>query len=95
VQRKGGNKVIIKKVYRDKRRYFGYIEPKTKYQKRKLDTVYDFLMFCKKQLKIKKLNELRISHIEEYLSIKKYWSEGTKKERRAILRAFYRRNSLE
>ena len=83
----------IAKVRRDKRRFLGVTSPKNKYQQRKEQTVLDFLFFQKKINNKKKLNEFEIRDIEKYIEIKE-WSEGTVKERRAILRAFYKRNSL-
>ena len=83
----------IAKVKKDKRRFFGHIQPKNKYQQRKEQTILDFLFFQKKIQGKKKLNEFEIRDIEKYIEIKE-WSKGTIKERVAILKAFYRRNSL-
>jgi hypothetical protein len=84
----------IAKVRRDKRRFLGFVTPKNKYQQRKESTVLDFLFFQKKLQKRKKLNKFKLEDIEKYIEAKKNWSLSTKKERRAILRAFYKRNSL-
>jgi len=72
----------------------GFVKPENKYQKRKEQTIFDFLFFQKKINNKKKLNEFEQTDIEKYIETKD-WKEGTKKERRAILQAFYRRNSLE
>ena len=83
----------INKIKKNKRRFLGFVNPENKYQQRKVSTVLDFLFFQKKIQGKKKLNEFEIRDIEKYIEIKE-WSEGTKKERVAILKAFYRRNSL-
>jgi len=88
----------ISKVRKDKRRYLGFIQPKNKYQQRKLSTVEDFLFYMKKIKKIKKLNEFRYFHISDYLKhLKedKNLKEGTLKEKEKILKAFYRRNKID
>jgi len=84
----------IAKVKKDKRRFFGFVTPKNKYQQRKVSTVLDFLFFQKKIQGKKKLNEFEIRDIEKYIEAKENWSLSTRKERVAILKAFYRRNSL-
>jgi len=88
----------ISKVRKDKRRYLGFIQPKNKYQQRKLSTVEDFLFYMKKIRKIKKLNEFRFYHIEDYLNFlkeNKGLKEGTILEKRKILKSFYKRNKLD
>ena len=84
----------IAKVRRDKRRFLGVTSPKNKYQQRKEQTVLDFLFFQKKINNKKKLNEFKPDDIEKYIEAKENWSLSTRKERVAILKAFYRRNSL-
>ena len=83
----------IAKVRRDKRRFLGFVTPKNKYQQRKESTVLDFLFFQKKLQKRKKLNEFKVKDIDMYIRAKN-WSLSTKKERVAMLKAFYRRDSL-
>ena len=83
----------INKIKKNKRRFLGFITPKNKYQKRKETTIFDFLFFQKKIQGKKKLNKFKKEDIEKYIETKD-WKEGTKKERRAILQAFYRRNSI-
>jgi len=87
----------IAKVRKDKRRYLGFKVPKTKYQKRKESTIFDFLFFMKKIKKIKKLNQFKIEYIKEYLQYKKQkdrLSEATIKEKKSIISSFYKRNML-
>ena len=83
----------IHKVKKDKRRFLGISKSKS-YQTKKENTVLDFLFWQKKQNKKKKLNEFELKDIEKYLKTKKYWSASTKKERKAILNKFYKRNNL-
>ena len=87
----------IAKIRKNKRRFFGFIKPKTKYQQRKESTVMDFLFFQKKTQKKKKLNEFQKIDIEKYLELKKQKHEladATLSEKKAILLAFFRRNQL-
>jgi len=87
----------ITKVRKDKRRFFGFIKPKTKYQQRKESTVMDFLFFQKKIMRKKKLNEFKETDIEKYLELKKdrdRLANATLLEKKAILKAFYKRNYL-
>lgn len=87
----------IGKIRKNKRRFLGFPAPKTKYQKRKEQTVMDFLFFMKKIKKIKKLNQFKHSHIEEYLLHKKTTnklSDATLKEKKSIISSFYKRNML-
>jgi hypothetical protein len=83
----------IGKIIKNKRRYLGFIKPKNKYQRRKEYTIFDFLFFQKKIQKKRKLSEFKLKDIDMYLQTKN-WSEGTKKERKSILRSFYKRNFL-
>ncbi len=88
----------ISKVRKDKRRYLGFPSPKTKYQKRKESTIFDFLFYMKKQRKIKKLNEFKYFHINDYLKHlkeKNNLAEATIQEKEKILKAFYRRNKID
>jgi hypothetical protein len=84
----------ISKIRKNKRRFLGFVKPENKYQKRKEQTIFDFLFFQKKIQGKKKLNKFKLEDIEKYIETKEDWKEGTKKERRAILQAFYRRNSI-
>lgn len=87
----------IHKIRKDKRRFFGFISPTTRYQQRKESTTFDFLFFQKKIQKRKKLNEFKLQDIEKYLEWKKQkdkLANATISEKRAIIRAFYRRNQL-
>lgn len=87
----------ISKIRKNKRRFFGFPRAKTKYQQRKESTVMDFLFFQKKVNKINKLNQFKLENIEEFLEWKKEkdrLAEATLSEKKAILLAFFRRNSL-
>ncbi len=88
----------ISKVRRDKRRYLGFPKAETKYQKRKESTIMDFLFYMKKNRRIKKLNEFKFYHIEDYLNYikeNKGLKEGTILEKRKLLKSFYKRNKLD
>ena len=83
-------------VKQNPRRYIGLNCSKT-YLKRKQRVIIDFLFFQKKIKKLKKFNQFRFSHIEEYLHFKKTnegLSDATLREKRSIISAFFKRNSL-
>ena len=87
----------IAKIRKNKRRFLGFPRAETKYQKRKENTVMDFLFFQKKVQKRKKLNEFQETDIQKYLGLKKQKHEladATLSEKKAILKAFFRRNQL-
>ncbi|WP_459893702.1 hypothetical protein [Desulfothermus okinawensis] len=88
----------IKKVIKDKRRFLGFVEPKTKYQKRKEKTIFTFLFYMKKVKKIKKMNQFRYYHIQDFLidlQKKENLAESTINEKEKILKAFFNRNKLD
>ncbi len=83
----------ITRIKKNKRRYFGWIKPITKYQKRKESTILSFLFFQKKVLQRKKLNEFKNEDIGKYLKTKQI-AKSTRMEKEKILKSFYSRNFL-
>ena len=88
----------ISKIRLNKRRFLGFPRAETKYQKRKENTIMDFLFFMKKTKKIKKLNQFKYYHIKDFLKYLKETKgnkQGTIQEKEKILKAFYRRNKID
>ena len=87
----------IAKIRKNKRRYLGFKQPKTKYQQRKESTILDFLFYMKKNRRIDRLNKFREFHILDYLKFlkqEKALADATILEKAKILQSFYRRNQL-
>ena len=88
----------ISKIRKNKRRYLGFPRAETKYQKRKESTIMNFLFYMKKQRKIKKLNEFKYFHINDYLKYlkeKNNLANTTIQEKEKILKSFYRHNKID
>ena len=98
---------MIKYFLKHKRRYIDLKNLSEKTKKEKISRIYKFLMFCKKQLQIKKLNEIdknTIKKYEEFIKNKGIWNRNKKqfikvsekkiKEHLSEIKKFYLRTKI-
>ena len=72
---------IVKYFLKNRRRYIDLKNLADKTKKEKIAKVYKFLMFCKKELKIRKLSEINediIKKYEEFIKNKGIWNRNKK-----------------
>ena len=72
---------IVKYFLKNQRRYLDLKNISEKTKKEKIARIYKFLMFCKKQLQIKKLNQINenvILQYENFIRSKGIWNRNKK-----------------
>ena len=72
---------LIKYFIKNKRRYLDLKNLTEKTKKEKIARIHKFLMFCKKELKLKKLNQINEKSIEKYenfIRSKGIWNRNKK-----------------
>ncbi|HFC76814.1 MAG TPA: hypothetical protein ENJ27_01150 [Candidatus Moranbacteria bacterium] len=72
---------MIKYFLKNKRRYIDLKNLSEKTKKEKISKIYKFLMFCKKEIQIKKLNQINeniILQYENFIRSKGIWNRNKK-----------------